>query len=213
MLPITIQLEQGFDSKFKKQVLREISLKLSKALPIAAKTIEAALQKLVKDRLLSSPVVDSLAGGVLRAQFGLIDGGARISSIISRWAESIEVVAIRGTGQGSFGGLKVTFTDENYDIALSMPEAEFITEKGTALPWLRWLLLDGGRAIVGNHFFRSSGWGRTGMGIIIKRESSAWSVPKAYAGTFNNNFATRALEGMQDEIDILIRREITKVIK
>ena len=100
MLPITIQLEQGFDSKFKKQVLREINLKLSKALPIAAKTIEVALQKLVKDRLLSSPVVDSLAGGVLKAQFGLVDGGARISSIISRWAESIEVVALRGTGQG-----------------------------------------------------------------------------------------------------------------
>ena len=58
-----------------------------------------------------------------------------------------------------------------------------------------------------------AGWGRTGMGIMIKRESSAWSVPKAYAGTFNNNFATRALEGMQDEIDILIRREITKAIK
>ena len=52
----------------------------------------------------------------------------------------------------------------------------------------------------------------TRSGIMVSRESAAWSVPKAFAGTEGNNFATRALGTIQDEIDVIVRREITKVI-
>lgn len=205
-----IELEKGFDSKFRKEVMKELTSRITASMNLVTESIETALQTLVKERLLAAPEVDSLAGGVLRAQFGLVDGGARISNIINMWADSIEVTYVKKLS--TFGGILIRFEDTDYSQALSMSEAEFVTEKGTPLPWLHWLLFEGTKPIVNNYVFRPSGFGRTRSGVMVFRESAAWSVPKAFAGTEDNNFATRALGTIQDEIDVIVRREITKVI-
>jgi hypothetical protein len=205
-----IELEKGFSRKFQAQVNKEIQKRIKLSINLITESIETALQTLVKLRLQEAPEVQSLAGGVLRAQFGLIDGASRISNIIDKWADSIEVTYVQRFG--AFGGIAIRFSDEDYGIALSMNEAEFVTENGSVLPWLQWLLIEGQNPIVNNYYFRSSSKGRTGGGIMVERQSAAWSVPKQFSGTFNDNFATRALGNIQDEIDVIVRREITKVI-
>ena len=152
-----IELEKGFDSKFRKEVMKEITSRITASMNLVTESIETALQTLVKERLLAAPEVDSLAGGVLRAQFGLVDGGARISNIINMWADSIEVSYVKKLG--TFGGILIRFEDTDYSQALSMSEAEFVTEKGTPLPWLHWLLFEGTKPIVNNYVFRPSGFG------------------------------------------------------
>jgi hypothetical protein len=47
---------------------------------------------------------------------------------------------------------------------------------------------------------------------MVKRENASWKVPAQAQGTANDNFATRALENIQDEIDVIVRREVTKVL-
>ena len=47
---------------------------------------------------------------------------------------------------------------------------------------------------------------------MVERQNASWGVPSQFAGTENNNFATRALETINDEIDVLVRREIVKVL-
>lgn len=205
-----IQLQQGFDSYFRNEVKKEIIKKLTASINRITESIETAIQALVKDKLMTSNVVNSIAGGRLRAELGLVDGAARIGNIIETWANSVEVKYVKKLGD--FGGIMVTMQDQDYANVLSMPEAEFITEKGVVLEWLRWLLIEGNNKIVSSHFFKSSTRGRTGSGIMVERQGASWKVPKQFAGTDNDNFATRALEDIQDDIDVIIRREITKVI-
>ena len=210
MVNFGIKLDAGFESYFKKEIKKEVSLRLKSSINNITESIEIALQSLVKFRLSTAPEVDSLASGALRHQFGLVDGASRISNIIDMWAESVEVRYVQGIGE--LGGISINMGDNDYSMALSMPEAEFTTENGSSLEWLRWLLLEGDTRIVNNYQFQSGRRGRAGGGIMISRQSASWGVPSQFAGTDNNNFATRALESMQDEIDVIVRREITKVI-
>tara|TARA_R100001377_G_scaffold19893_1_gene10420 strand:+ start:2243 stop:2875 length:633 start_codon:yes stop_codon:yes gene_type:complete len=210
MVNFSIELDAGFESYFKKEIDREINLKIKSSINNITESIEIAIQTLVKLRLQEAPEVNSLAGGELRYQFGLRDGASRISNIIVMWAESVEVRYVQGFGK--FGGISISMGDNDYSDALSMPEAEFTTEDGTSLEWLRWLLLEGDTRIVNNYQFQSGRRGRAGGGVMVSRQNASWGVPSQFAGTDNNNFATRALESMQDEIDIIVRREITKVV-
>ena len=210
MVNFGIGLDAGFASYFKKEIDREINLKIKSSINNITESIEIAIQTLVKIRLQEAPEVDSLAGGKLRYQFGLPDGASRISNIIEVWADSVEVQYVQGVGK--FGGISISMVDENYSKVLSMSEAEFTTEDGTSLEWLRWLLLEGDSRIINNYQFQSGRRGRAGGGIMISRQRGSWGVPSQFAGTENNNFATRALESIQDEIDVIVRREITKVV-
>ena len=47
---------------------------------------------------------------------------------------------------------------------------------------------------------------------MIERQGSAWSVPPQFQGTDDNNFATRALEDLEDNIEVIVRRELARVI-
>ena len=210
MANFKIKLEAGFGSYFKQEIEKEVALRIKSSINNITEAIEIALQTLVKLRLYEAPEVDSLASGELRHQFGLVDGASRISNIIDMWAESVEVRYVSGFGK--LGGISISMGDNDFSRALSMPEAEFTTEKGTSLEWLRWLLLEGDTRIVNRYQFQSGRRGRAGGGIMVSRQRASWGVPSQFAGTDNNNFATRALESMQDEIDVIVRREITKVI-
>jgi hypothetical protein len=211
-LNFRIQLEKGFAAKFKKDVEREIRNTILKGLPRAISAIEKQIQTLVVLKLEAAPEYQSLAGGVLRHQFGLIDGGARIANIVQAFAREIKVTFVPGLGK--FGGIQIGVLEESYSGVLSLSEAVFVTEKGKPLEWLRWLLQEGGNRIVIGYLFRegSPRRSRTGNGIMIERQGQAWSVPPQFQGTENDNFATRALENIEDDIEVIVRRELARII-
>ena len=206
----SLELEKGFANKFQSYLVAEVKKRLKASISSITESIEVALQTMVKTKLSEAPEVQSLAGGKLRYQLGLVDGAARISSIINIWADSIEVTYV--AKMGSLGGITINMRRNNYSDVISVPEAVFVTEKGVKLEWLRWLLLEGDKRIVSNYFFKKSSRGRAGGGIMAERQNASWGVPSQFAGTENNNFATRALETINDEIDVLVRREIVKVL-
>tara|TARA_R110002012_G_scaffold200610_2_gene369575 strand:+ start:8388 stop:9029 length:642 start_codon:yes stop_codon:yes gene_type:complete len=207
-----IQLERGFTQKFEKQVRLEVRDKILKSLPRTIGAIEKNIRNLVTSSLEAAPEYQSIAGGILRHQFGLFDGAARIANIVQAFADEIQVVFVPGLGD--FGGIKIGILETSYSRVLSLPAAEFVTEKGKPLEWLRWLLQEGGNRIVIGYSFKngSSQRSRTGNGIMIERQGSAWSVPPQFQGTDDNNFATRALEDLEDNIEVIVRRELARVI-
>tara|TARA_Y100001938_G_C8089294_1_gene434067 strand:- start:1021 stop:1662 length:642 start_codon:yes stop_codon:yes gene_type:complete len=207
-----IQLERGFAQKFEKQVRLEVRNKILKSLPRAIANIEKSIRILVINSLEAAPEYQSIAGGILRHQFGLVDGAARIANIVQQFADEIQVTFVPGLGD--FGGIKIGILETSYSRVLSLPASEFVTEKGKPLEWLRWLLQEGGNRIVIGYSFKdgSAARSRTGSGIMIERQGSAWSVPVQFQGTDNNNFATRALEDLEDNIEVVVRRELSRVI-
>ena len=206
----TLQLEKGFARKFEADVIKEIKKKFRRVGSAIAKRTENAIQALITLRLSGSEAVSSLAGGELRAQFGLVDGETRISSIIEMWAKALNVTYFPMVGK--LGSIVIVMDEAFVNDVINMPIASFVTEKGTHLEWLRWLLLEGSAPIVGEYGFKSSPKGRTGQGIMVKKRGKSWSVPAQFQGIEGNNFVTQALDGIELEIQAIIRREFIKAI-
>mgnify|MGYP006403112799 FL=1 len=113
---------------------------------------------------------------------------------------------------GKLGSIVIVMDEAFVNDVINMPIASFVTENGSHLEWLRWLLLEGSAPIVGEYGFKSAPRGRTGQGIMVKKTGKSWSVPAQFQGVENNNFVTEALEGIETEIQGIIRREFVKGI-
>lgn len=210
----TITLDQDFSRKFYKDVLREIGTFLMRSMPRAVGSIKNKLSQAVRVRIMSAPEYGAIAGGTTSGELGISDGASRLNAIIDRWAESVSVRFIKGSGK-SLGLIDIGILQEDWEDVLSMAEAEltYSSKRGTkTLPWLRWLLKEGSATIVSQYDFIPSPRGsRTGFGIMVKRRGG-WKVPAQLAGTEKDNFATRALDDIATDINTIVRREITRVI-
>jgi len=210
----SIGLDKDFSAQFNKAILREINNKLSVALPAAVNTIKKKLGEVVRGRIMASPEYAAIVGGRLRGELGLPNGAARINAIIERWAESISVRYIKGSG-GRLGLIDIGILQSDWQDVLSLGEAtlHYASRRGSkTLEWLRWLLKEGDAVIVSRYdFIPKTRGSRTGLGIMVKR-GSGWSVPSQYRGTEGDNFATRSLESIASDIDVVVRRELTKVL-
>lgn len=213
-MPIRLELDKNFRAKFNADVQKEVKKQLISSIPASIKRIKKRIQEDVTQRLYGSSVYGSLVNGTLEAEFGITDGPSRIADIIDLWVSSIEVRF--DPSAGSLGGISIGIFRSGWGDVLSSAAAEFTAQnkkgQGTTLQWLKWLLLEGDRVIVANYKFEPSNKGssRTGEGIMIRTRGGGWGVPPQFAGVENDNFATRALEGIQDTIDYFVRQEITK---
>lgn len=216
-LVATIVLDKSFPAEFKKHVRREISLRINNNLPRIAAAVEFSLRTLIYEKISSSPEYDSVSNSQLKFQLGLPDGAKRIGDILQIWINNISVVPLPAGGSGFLGGLDIGLIQSDYSDVLSSSSAEFVTEKGTTLRWLKWLLTEGSSPIVlGYRFTAASSFGsrsRTGKGLMIKRSASGWSIPPQFAGTESNNFVTRALSDLEDNIDNIVTREFIRFLK
>ena len=211
--PITtfgLRLEKGFARKFERDVMRELKKKIKLSGIVIAKRVENAIRMLMSIRLNAAPEVQSIASGELRAQFGLVDGEVRINSIIDLWISALNVTFI--PMMGKLGGITVVMDEAFVENVINMPVGSFVTEKGSHLELLRWLLLECSAPIVGDYVFKRAPLGRTGQGVMINRVGSSWSVPAQFQGVEGNNFVTRAFENIEDDINAIIRREFTRAI-
>jgi hypothetical protein len=211
---IGIELESGFSAKFQKEVLREIMLKLSGVLPPSLIKIKTMLGNVIRERISMSPEYQAISGGRFRGELGLPDGAKRINDIMNIWAEGISVTYLK-SGAGGLGMIDIGILESNWEDVLASAQAEltYTSRKGSkTLEWLRWMLKEGGRVIVSNYdFLPQSRSSRTGLGIMVKRRGG-WKIPSQFAGTDSDNFATRALAGIEKDIDIVVRRELTRVV-
>ena len=214
-----VELEKGFYSKFLANVKKEIDKKLISVSSRAIPQIETRLRAKVIERLTSSPEYAAIVGSGFRGELGLPDAAQRMDAVISQWANNISVTFIRQSGAGKLGMISIGIIQDDYSDVLSLAEAElsysgFRGQK--TLRWLDWLLTKGSGVIVADYQYKKVGSTgnarcRTGLGIMVERRGG-WKIPAQLAGTESDNFATRSLEGIQGEIETIIRQELTKVL-
>lgn len=213
-LTIGIDLGSDFSAKFHKEVAREINLKLSSVIPGALAKIKQMLGNVVRERISMSPEYAAISGGRFRGELGLPDGANRVLDIINIWAEGIVVTYVKGSG-GGLGAITIGILDSSWEDVLGSSQAEltYTSRRGAkTLEWLRWMLKEGSSIIVSQYdFVPRTQSSRTGLGIMVKRRGG-WKIPSQLAGTDNDNFATRALEGIEKDIDMVVRRELTRII-
>ena len=183
-----------------KKIHIALAKEFNKTLSQSVARMYRELQPLISSALLSSPEMLSLSGGVLRVDFGLTSdpSSAIVSAIVS--SLDIQIQPAKATAAGIKGGLLITMQPIDYNNLFSLSVAEQMTAKGASLPWLQWLLTFGQQIIVANFGVEyGAGKGISGGGYMAVDERP-FKVSSQYAGTVDDNFITRAVDGISPQI-------------
>lgn len=203
----------NFESEFNKNINLEINKIIKKNIGRVISNIEKRLQERVRKSISDSEEVQSIRNGQLTGELGIV-ATSNIDVIIEQFSQSVEVKYLP---KGKFGTIVIRIIESDYSDVLSLPESSYIYSsrggRSGIIEWLRWLLLEGRSTIVAGYDFQGGGGGRTGRGIMVKRQNEGWSIPSRFAGTASDNFVTRSLANIDDEIENIIRQEITKGFK
>jgi hypothetical protein len=167
------------------------------------------IRRIVSSAIESSPVISSLNGGVLRADFGIPKGKDVTSAIVASVANStvINMKRFSFSGKKISGGLFVYVQPSSFANLLSLSVGEVVTEKGTRLPWLDWLLNLGDQVIIADFGVEYANAGRSGAGHMTS-QARPFKVNTSFSGTTGNNFITRALDRHVGEIASVIERSL-----
>jgi hypothetical protein len=202
------------EQQIAKKIGEAIATEFNKKLINIANKVRPQIQNIVFTAIMNSPEVQSLQGGDLQAELGVPDAAGRVRNLAELWAKSIRVVSFQPAKmQGGFfratlelGGIQSDFAD-----ALSSPDAIYTTNSGQVIQWLEWLLIEGDKVIIREYQIGLDVYdvSRTGLGnVMIKNQKASWSVPAHFAGTEDDNFVTRAIDTVADDIQKLIASEL-----
>lgn len=199
MADISIKILES-DNAIVKKIHIALAKAFNKTLSRNVTQIYRGLQPLISSALMSSDEIRSLSGGLLRVDFGLTTdpSSAIVNAIVS--SLDIEIQKATASAAGIKGGLLITMQPIDYNNLFSLSVAEQITEKGVSLPWLQWLLTFGHQIIVANFGVEyEAGKGRSGGGHM-SIEERPFKVNSKDAGTVDDNFITRAIDGIAPQI-------------
>lgn len=174
--------------------------------------IKDVISGIIVDSIQSQPEYSSLISGELRGQFGLIDPEARLSEILSTIRSGANIVKKPTSVVNSKikGGITFQMVQSDFQDILSLGSSSFVSENGSRLDWLKWLLLEGDNVIISDYYFIEGPYpnSRTGMGIMSKFPGSFWRVPPEFAGNINDNWITRGINNVSSIIEQQLQNAI-----
>jgi hypothetical protein len=198
-----IESEREIDSKIKKALVGEVN----KSLIFSARLIKKNLTPILYQAILISPEMSSLRGGTLKGEFGLTyDPTTQIAKAV---VDSLEIDVRKADQNLANGGLLLTMQPSFFNNLLSLPVAEQVIEDGS-LPWLKWLLTLGDKIIITEYGVEFGNFQNSRSGFaVMKKEKAPYKVNSAFSGTVENNFITRSIARVGNQIE----DEIERVLK
>ena len=216
-----IRLDDSFAKQFQAYIIKEIVKKVRLKAPRVKDELTNKIRQAVRLRLSQADEYQEIAGGTLRAQLGIPNAESRISDIIEVWIQGIRVDI--AYGKKPFLNIHIGMIKDDYSDVLSLDASTYTYIRSSPpekagqtqiIPWLQWLLLEGDRRIILDYEFSPTKIGRSGMsGVMRKNNKKAWQVPSEFSGTSVDNFATRALDGIEIEIEKIVETTLMKLIK
>lgn len=193
-----------FNRKVEKAAINELKNRIKRN----TKRAERQIKNLVLAWALESEEVSSLTQegvrGSLHAQLGLYAGtGSMIADAIAQSISDGTYLEINIGNRMSDITAIIYFQPVSFSNLLSIPGAEVLTDKGTTLPWMQWLLFEGTRTIITGYKYTPDGSGRSGGGTM--EGGGAWRIPVEYAGSVDNNFVTRIFDGKNQQIQPILQ--------
>lgn len=199
------------DKDIRSAILDALSSDLSKTISKSISAISTKIKILVKKALQNEPEYQSLKNGQLRREFG-IENTNNVDVVIDKLIDTlvIDTKTITINSQGLSGGLRITMIPSDFSGVVGSEESVVVDNmRGYSLPWLEWLLLKGSQIIVKDYEVKvgSNPYSRSGDAIMVS-SSKNWRVPPEFAGTVTDNWTTRALSTIDDEISKIIQDTI-----
>lgn len=210
-------LEIDIDEKqAERDIIKALQEETNSILSRASTHIKLKIRKMIQYRITNSPEYKSLVNhGQLQGELGLPNPKQAMDDILNIWIKSIRITLrpAKTTGNDIKAFLDIDMIDGTFQDVLGSPSASFTTDSGQDIPWLEWLLTAGDAVLVrGYDIVFNSKYSRTGLNIMLKSITANWRMPPEFSGTVNDNFVTRALEGIDDILKDIVSEEITKVL-
>jgi len=213
-MKISLRLLES-DKDISNTILDAIISYMKPKIPTIVSNIKSKLPNIIKSFIVNEPEYQSLKSGKLRYEFGIPDVSV-VDTIVDFWSNNFTVVSkpIAKKNNQIFYSLSISMIRQNFNDVLSLSDSiVYDSVSGITLPWLEWLLLDGGKIIVKNYEVKmgSNPRSRTGMAVMIESKKN-WRVPPEFAGTIRNNWITRAIDNINNEITNVIRQETENLL-
>jgi hypothetical protein len=193
------------------KILRALRPEVNKYLKKIFDNIKPQVINIVTNAIINSPEYNSLLSGQLKYEFGLPDSDSRINTILQFWKKvNAEYKTVLIQRKKLVGGFVINMIDQSYADVLNLSVSSFITEKGSILNWLEWLLLFGNKTIIKDYTVEigPNPRSRTGQAVMKGIQKSKWSVPSQFSGTPNDNWITRAIDSATPQINKLFNQAI-----
>lgn len=200
------------NSEISNEILKLLLPMVSSFFKIVFEKSKNELIILLQQAIILSPEYGSIRSGILKAHFGLPNSEQVLDSIVNFY-KKIDIrydtpTISNNTIKGKF---ILNMVDNSFGDILSENFSSFVTEKGSELNWLEWLLLFGDKAIIKDYNISLGAYpnSRTGLAVMKGQTGGKWKVPSSFAGYKNNNWITRAI----DSIDSKIENVFVKIMK
>jgi len=192
---------------FSKKIYSSIAEQLNGRAKKNRSTVESKIRLSIDSWIRDQPEIKDLLGSSERSMnylFGLEPGKAEraVEHIVRAISESIiiELPKISNTLESK---IQFRLKPSLFGRLILDSSASVITENGTRLEWLNWLLQEGDKIIIYGYHYRTGNEGRSGGGTMVKR--GVFRVPPEFSGTIDNNFITRAFLGREKELSDIIQ--------
>lgn len=196
------------NNKIEKSILDACRDELKGIFNKAIPKIRADVINLTVKALQGSPEIQSLKGGLLKFDFGLVDDPTQ--AIIYAIANSVDVYfkGLRLNKRSTTNVLSVYIQPSDFQNLLSLPDAYSVTELGNSLPWLKWLLTAGDAILIKDYHveYGNNPNSRSGGAVMVPK--SVFKVNSAFSGTEDDNFITRALANYDKELATIVEKSI-----
>ena len=198
---VLIETDRVIETRIAKALAYQVITKFRRSAPV----IENLLKRAVAKWILQSPEIQSLMGGSLQGDFGLVNSASAVSQITHAVVNSVDV-KLGSLSSGLRGNALIVGIQPQGMLNVLSSVAPVRTEKGESLPWIKWLITEGdGIIITGWHVKEEPGTGRSGLATMKRGGSyTVGRINPTFSGTVGNNFITRALEGKNVEVAALI---------
>lgn len=169
--------------------------------------VESRIRLSIDSWIRDQPEIKDLLGSSERSMnylFGLEPGKAEraVEHIVRAISESI-IIELPKISNRLESKIQFRLNPSLFGRLILDSSASVITEKGTRLEWLNWLLQEGDKIIIYGYHYRTGNKGRSGGGTMVKR--GVFRVPPEFSGTINDNFITRTFLGREKELSDIIQ--------
>lgn len=195
-----------------KGILKAVRPEISRRFKKASVNIIREVRRLVRGAIENDITYQAILHGDLQHELGIVNPETVLSRLLNAIVNNIfiDVQPVQVKNGELYSEMNIGVLASDYSDILGRDFSEFVSEHGKRVPWLEWLLfkgdsfiLRGWEYVVSPEVVTSS---RTNKGIMMQ-STRKWRVPVIHSGLPDDNFLTRALEGLDEAIDRIIEQE------
>ncbi len=202
-------------SVIKKFIEAEVKAHVGSTFVKLVPIVEKFTKDLIADRIKNDSTYQAILRGNLGPELGIDGNLDLVRNMPEILANTTKVVftPVRLSDKRASANFTITAIDSEFQVLLNNNQARFISEKGFRVDWLDWLLRYGTQIVVADYTVRVGNYidnianSRTGRAIMVKSQGRGFSVDPEHAGTIRNNFITRAMQKVSEEVLIFTENQ------